>query len=338
MARVGIGVIGLGRMGQVYGYHVARQIATAKLVAVADPRTEVTEPFAATVSDVKIYTDYQALLADPDIDAVIVTTPTHTHHDVVIAAAQAGKAIFCEKPTALTLQATDEMLEAVKKAGVLFLVGFMRRFDKGYVAAKQRIDAGEIGKPVTIRSIGRDPFRTSLEFANPAVSGGLIVDMGIHDFDIIRWLMHDDVERVYSEVSSLVYPELQTVHDVDSAQIVMRFKQGGLGNVEVTRTAIYGYDIRTEIIGSEGTLQVGYLQETPLLVMNKRGITHDVVPHFPQRFGPAYTAQIEHFVDCLTIGKTPMLTPADARAALQIGLAATRSHLEGRVVYVNEIQ
>ena len=338
MARVGIGVIGLGRMGQVYAYHVARQIASARLVAVADPRADVTDPFSATVSDVKVYTDYQSLLADPDIEAVIVTTPTSTHHDVVIAAAHAGKAIFCEKPTALTLQATDEMLNAVQKAVVLFQVGFMRRFDKGYVAAKQRIDAGAIGKPVTIRSIGRDPFRTSLEFANPTISGGLIVDMGIHDFDIIRWLMNDDVERVYSEVSSLVYPELTTVGDVDSALIVMRFKQGGIGNVEVTRTAIYGYDIRTEIVGSEGTLQVGYLQETPLLVLTKSGVTHDVVPHFPQRFGPAYTAQIEHFVDCLTIGTAPMLTPADARAALQIGIAATLSQREGRVVYVNEVK
>lgn len=338
MAKVGIGVIGLGRMGQVYGYHTARQIEGASLVAVADPRAEVTSQFAAQVSGVNVYTDYHDLLRYPNIQGVIVASPTSTHRDVVIDAAQAGKAIFCEKPTALTLTATDEMLDAVKQAGVVFQVGFMRRFDSAYADAKRKIDAGLIGDPVNIRSIGRDPFRTSLEFANPAVSGGLIVDMGIHDFDAIRWLMNDDVQRVYSEVTSLVYPELLDVGDVDTAQITVRFERGGLGNVEVSRTAIYGYDIQCEVIGSKGTLQIGYLRETPVLVLNKEGVHHDVVPHFPQRFGRAYTTQIEHFIDCLQTGKTPIVRPEDARAALQAVIAARLSHLEGRVVNVNEVQ
>lgn len=338
MTKIGIGVIGLGRMGQVYAYHVARQIAEASLVAVADPRAEALEQFAASVGGVRTYADYHELLAQRDIQAVIVASPTHTHHEVVIAAAEAGKAIFCEKPTALTLAATDEMLAAVQQASVLFQVGFMRRFDRAYVDAKHKIEAGLIGQPVNIRSIGRDPFRTSLEFANPAVSGGLIVDMGIHDFDLLRWLMQDEVRRVYAEASALVYPELREVGDVDNAQIVLRFRGGGLGNVEVSRTAIYGYDIQTEIVGSLGTLQVGYLRETPVMVLTRSGVQHDVVPHFPQRFGPAYTTQIEHFCDCALNGKQPLVSSADARAALQIGLAATLSQREGRVVNVDEVQ
>lgn len=337
MANVHVGVVGLGRMGQVYAYHVAHQIKGVSLVAVADPRQELTTAFAEQVSGVSVYADYRDLLAHPDLHAVIIATPTHTHHEAVIAAAGVGKHIFCEKPTALTLHETDEMLAAVKKAGVIFQVGFMRRFDDGYTEAKRQIDAGEIGLPVTFRAIGRDPRRTSLEFANPAVSGGLILDMGIHDFDLARWLMSDEVERVYTETASLVYPELLSVGDVDNAQIVLKFQKGGLGSVEVSRTAIYGYDIQCEIVGSKGTLQVGYLRQTPLLMLTAKGACYDVVPHFPQRFGRAYTRQIEHFADCLLTDRAPTITPQDARAALQIGLAATRSQHEGRVVYVSEI-
>lgn len=337
MAKIGIGVIGLGRMGQVYGSFVAAQLEDARLVAISDSRPEAMQKFAERNSNLKTYVDYHEMLADKEIDAVVVVTPTHTHREVVIAAAEAGKAIFCEKPTALTLEATDEMIAAVEKAGVMFQVGFMRRFDRAYANAKKQIDAGVIGDPVTIRSIGRDPFRTSLEYANPAVSGGLILDMGIHDFDLLRWLMGNEVQRVHTEVASLVYPELQEVGDVDNAMINLRFERGGLGNVEVSRTAHYGYDIQTNVIGTKGALQIGYLQETAVLLLNREGAHHDVVPHFPERFGYAYTAQIAHFAECLRDQKAPSVTHIDARAALQIGIAATKSQHEGRIVYVSEI-
>ncbi len=338
MVKLGIGVIGLGRMGQVYGNFIAAQVDDARLVAVADSRPEALQPFVDRLSGVQAYTDYHDLLADKAVDAVVVVTPTSTHREVVIAAAEAGKAIFCEKPTALTLRATDEMIAAVEKAGVMFYVGFMRRFDKACALAKKQLDAGLIGDPVTIRSIGRDPFRTSLEYANPAVSGGLIVDMGIHDFDLIRWFMQDEIDRVYTEVASLVYPELQSVGDVDNAMINVRFGRGGLGNVEVSRTAHYGYDIQCNIIGTKGALQIGYLQETAVVLLNREGAHHDIVPYFSERFGPAYTAQIAYFVECLRDQKLPSVTPQDARAALQAAIAATISQHEGRVVKVSEVQ
>lgn len=338
MSRIGIGVIGIGRMGRVYASHVARRIEGAALVAISDVNAAALNAYAASTG-AQAYPDYHDLLADPGVEGVIIVTPTSTHREVVIAAAEAGKAVFVEKPTALTMAATDELLAAVDKAGVMFQVGFMRRFDRAYAAARQKIDAGLIGDPIVVRSIGRDPFRTSLEYANPAVSGGLIVDMGIHDFDVIRWMMGDEVERVYTEWSSLVYPELLTVNDIDNAMISVRFARGGLGNVEVSRTAGYGYDIRATVVGSKATLEIGYLQETPVVLLSKEaGVSHDVVPHFPERFGPAYTAQIESFIDCLRTGRPPKVTAADARAALQAALAATVSQHEGRVVYTREIQ
>lgn len=337
MTQIGIGVIGLGRMGRVYALHTARQMDGAALVAVADPNPDVLRSFAAQLPGVQAYANYHDLLVNPHVQGVLIASPTSTHREVAIEAARAGKAIFCEKPVALTLDATDEVIAAAEQAGVLFQVGFMRRFDRAYAAAKRKLDAGEIGEPVTIRSIGRDPHRTSLEFANPAVSGGLIVDMAIHDFDCVRWLMADDIQRVYAETASLVYPELLDVGDVDNAMIVARFVRGGLGNIEVSRTAIYGYDIRCEVVGTEGTIEIGYLRETPITMLTRAGVTHDVVPHFPQRFGPAYTAQLDHFVDCLLHDRTPVVTPADARAALQACLAATLSQREGRVVNVSEV-
>lgn len=337
MTRIGIGVIGLGRMGRVYALHTARHIDGAALVAVADPSSDALGPLSEQLPAVRTFADYHDLLASADVHGVLIASPTSTHREIAIEAARAGKAIFCEKPIALTLGATDEVIAAAEQAGVLFQVGFMRRFDRAYAAAKRKLDTGEIGDPVAIRSIGRDPHRTSLEFANPAVSGGLIVDMAIHDFDCIRWLMDDDIQRVYAESASLVYPELLDVGDVDNAMIVARFARGGLGNVEVSRTAIYGYDIRCEVVASRGTIEIGYLRETPITVLTRDGVTHDVVPHFPQRFGPAYTAQIEHFVDCLLHDRPPAVSPADARAALQACLAATLSQREGRVVEVSEI-
>lgn len=336
-AQVNIGVIGIGRMGTVYANHVAHQIRDAQLVAVSDTREPALADYARHMPDVRLMPNYHDLLADPNIHGVIVVTPTSTHREVVIAAAEAGKAIFCEKPTALTLEATDEMVAAVEKAGVLFQVGFMRRFDRGYAEAKRRIEAGVIGTPVTIRAISRDPFRTSLEYADENVSGGILIDMAIHDFDIVRWMMEDDVERVYTESHSLVYPELETVGDVDNAMVVCKFTRGGVGNIEASRTAFYGYDIQCNIIGTEGALQVGYLQETPVLTLTKQGVLHDVVPHFPQRFGAAYTAQIEHFVECLRDGKQARVTMADARAALQTAIAATRSQKTGQVVWVDDV-
>lgn len=337
MAKLNLGVVGLGRMGQVYAYHTASQLPNAALVAVADPRKDLADKFAAEVSGVAVYGDHLDLLQHPGLDGVIVATPTHTHYQVVIDAAAAGKHVFCEKPMSLTLASTDAMTAVIERAGIYFQVGFMRRFDEGYAAAKAKIEAGEIGTPVTIRSIGRDPFRTSLEFANPAVSGGLIVDMGIHDFDLVRWLMTDEVERVYAEAASLVYPELVTVGDFDNAMITLKFAKGGLGNIEVSRTAVYGYDIQTEVIGSKGTLQIGYLRQTPVTLLTKAGVSHDVVPHFPQRFGKAYTRQIEVFADCVYRQTPPPVNAADSRAALQIALAADWSRKEARPINVSDV-
>jgi inositol 2-dehydrogenase len=316
-----MGLIGAGRMGKVFAQTLAFSIAGVELAAVADADPETAQRAAERYAIPHSYTDYRELLRRDDIDAVVIVTPTATHAEVICAAAAAGKHIFCEKPLAQSLELCDAAIAAARAAGVKLQIGLMRRFDPAYVLAKQKIDAGEIGKPVMFRSTGRDPHRTSLEFARRENSGGMILDMGVHDFDLARWLMGSEVVRVSSEGGCLAYPELQEVGDIDNAMINLKFANGGLGNIDLSRNAVYGYDIRTEVLGTEGGVMIGTLQQTATLVLTRSGVTHDTIPYFMERFGQAYAAEIRDFVACISEGRQPAVTGLDARAATEIGRA-----------------
>ncbi len=220
-----------------------------ELAAVADPGEETLAEVQARFHIKNGFRDDQLLLERAEVDAVVIATPTRTHADIVRRAATAGKHIFCEKPLSQTLSDCDLAIQAVKKAGVKLQMGFMRHFDPPYRTARAKIDAGEIGKPVMFKSISRDPRRTSLEFARRENSGGMIMDMGVHDFDLARWLMGSEVEQVSSEGGCLAYPELREVGDIDNALINLRFVNGAVGNIDLSRNAVYGYDIRTEVLG-----------------------------------------------------------------------------------------
>jgi inositol 2-dehydrogenase len=333
-----IGVIGLGRMGQLYARALATQVAGVHLYAVADVDQQSWTRVADEFSVSHVFFDAHELIALPDLDAVLISTPTSTHYDLVIAAASAGKAIFCEKPLALTLEETHTALEAVKRAQVPLQVGFMRRFDAGYQKAKSLINGGLIGSPVIFKSLSRDPFCPRPEYAHPAQSGGLIFDMAIHDFDLARWLIGSEVERVTAEGALLVCKDLEAVGDIDNALINLRFMSGALGNVEVSRNAFYGYDIRTEVLGSEGAVMIGVNQHTPVVLFTRAGAQHDVTPYLMERFGDAYSAQLQHFVDCLNSGHSPSVGAADALAACEIGVAATRAYKSGRPVTLSELR
>jgi scyllo-inositol 2-dehydrogenase (NAD+) len=219
----------------------------------------------------------------------------------------------------------------VEQTGVFFQMGFMRRFDKGYLAAKRKIEEGAIGTPVVFKSSSRDPFRPSLEYLDPAHSGGLFIDCGIHDLDLARWYM-GDIASVYSIGGTLAYPEMKAIGDIDNAITSLYFTSGALGTIDLSRNGVYGYDIRTEILGTEGTLKIGYLRETPILVMNSKGITHDTVPYFTERFEQAYISQLQDFVNNLVERKPPSVTCADGVAALEASAAATLSFKENRPV------
>lgn len=337
MRNIRMGLIGTGRMGKVFAHTLAFGVAEVDLVALADSNPKTSEEVAARFGVECYYTDYHQLLKHEDIDAVVITTPTATHVQVIKDAALAGKHIFCEKPLGQTLEACDEAIAAVKYAGVKLQLGFMRRFDTAYALAKKKIDEGAIGQPVVFHAISRDVSRTSLEFARRSNSGGMIMDMGVHDFDGARWLMGSEVTRVQTEGDCLVYPELKDVGDIDNAVINLRFANDAVGNIALSRNATFGYDVRTEVLGSEGVLQIGSLQQTPTLVMTRQGITHDTIPGFMERFGDAYAAEIRAFVACILEDREPSVTGEDARKVTAIGMAATLSLDEFRPVLVSEV-
>lgn len=330
------GVIGLGRMGAVYARYLAHRVAGARLVAVADPNADRLQQFAEEIPGVRQYSDHRELLDDPDVEAVLVVTPTSTHKQVVLDAVARRKAIFCEKPIALELDDAHAIVAAVEQAGVFFHAGFQRRFDPGYLAAKRKIEEGAIGRPILMSAISRDPFPPPLEFCDVRKSGGLIADMGIHDFDLGRMFL-GEVSSVHAIGGALAYPEMASVGDIDNAAVSLSFETGALGTVQLSRNAVFGYDIRTEIWGTKGSLQVGYTLHTPLVVMTGAGILHDVVPDFMHRFDSAYLAQIRDFVYQVTHAQPPSLGGADAIAALRISLAATLSCREARPVRVSEV-
>ncbi len=332
-----IGLIGAGRMGKVFANTLAFTVSEVDLVAVAEPDEKTRADVSSRFGIKNSYKDYRQLLDSKEVDAVVITTPTGTHAEVIEAAAAAGKNIFSEKPLSQQLALCDTAIAAVKRAGVKLQMGFMRRFDPPYAAAKQKILDGAIGKPVMFKAISRDPMCPNLEFAKRENSGGLIVDMGVHDFDLARWLMGSEITRVYTEGTCLAFPQLKGVGDIDNAVINLRFDNDAVGNIDISRNAVYGYDIRTEVLGTEGSLWIGYLQQTPMLILNKQGVTHDVVPFFMERFGLAYAEEIRGFVKHILNNTDPTPTGADARAATVAGIAATLSLDEQRPVLTSEI-
>jgi predicted dehydrogenase len=304
---------------------------------VADTAGTLARDIAEEFEVPRWYPDATALIDDPGVDAVVIVTPTDAHREHAIAAASRKKPTFCEKPPALSLAEIAEMKRAIEKAGAFFQMGFMRRFDAGYAAAKKQIEAGRIGMPLVFKATSRDPFRPSLEYANPASSGGMLIDMGIHDFDLARWFM-GDVRSVAAIGATIAYPELATVGDIDNAIASLTFASGKLGVVDLTRSGIYGYDISTEILGLEGTIRVGYLRETPIVIMTKaNGVSHDTVPYFMERFRDAYTTQLQNFAQNVLQQKAPPITIDDGLEALRIGVAATRARETGTTVTVAQI-
>jgi inositol 2-dehydrogenase len=323
----------VGRLGGLYGRYFLGRISGAKLVAVADINEELATSFADQNNIKRWHTDYHELLANDEVDAIVVATTTQAHKEIVVESARAGKPTFCEKPLSLSIDEALDMKAIIEHTGSFFQLGFMRRFDNGYAAARRSIEAGSIGTPIVFKSSSRDPYRPSLEYLDPSNSGGLFTDCGIHDIDLARWLI-GEIASVYSVGGVLAYPEMKEIGDVDNAIVTLQFAGGQLGVIDLSRSGIYGYDIRTEILGTTGTLKIGYLRETPLMTLTKDGVTHDTVPYFMERFGQAYVTQLQDFVDNVRNDKPAPITCDDGIAALRVTLAATRSLKEKRPVEV----
>jgi scyllo-inositol 2-dehydrogenase (NAD+) len=332
MAKLGVGVVGVGTMGQHHAENLRRAVPSAELVAVADADRERARRVATELEVDAFYDDIGPLLARKDIQAVVIATPAKFHAASIEAAAASGKDILCEKPISMTLAEADAALAAVTKARVRLQVGHMRRYDPAYADAKKRIEAGEIGEPVLFKSLGRDREPPPLSYFQSGLNGMLFLDSSLHEFDLARWLMADEVAEVHAYGAVRVFPELAECNDIDTGVVNLRFAGGALGNVESFRHARYGYDIRTEVVGSKGTLLVGRLSQTAELVLKAEGARHDVVGHYLERFADAYLLEMQDFVETILSDRAPRVTGEDGRRALAIALAAERSYREARPV------
>ena len=336
MGKVNIGLIGAGRIGKLHAQHLAFRIPDANLLAVADIFVEGAEKCAADCRIPSAFKDYRRILDNSDIDAVVICTSTDTHAQIIEEAAAAGKHIFCEKPLDLDLARIDRVLAAVDEAGVKLQVGFNRRFDPSFRRVRDLVAAGKIGTPHIVRITSRDPEPPPIEYVK--VSGGIFLDMTIHDFDMARYLINDEVSELYAAGGVMVDPEIGQVGDIDTAVITLRYAHGAIGTIDNSRKAVYGYDQRVEVFGSEGMVVVSNNKPDTAEWSTADGV-HSSLPlfFFVERYIDSYIAEMQAFMECIQQDKAPPITGTDGRIPVVMGYAARKSYAENRPVKLSEI-
>jgi predicted dehydrogenase len=334
-------MIGAGRVGKNHSRSIRNFIPGADIVAIVDPMEAVLNETAAEFEIAARFTSMEEALAKSEFDAVIITTPTFTHKQLAVQAAAHKKHVFLEKPMALNLLECDDIIDAVNRNGVLLQVGFMRRFSPEFVAAAKRIEAGEIGQPMLIKSLTHGPGLPPAWARELRTSNGMLAEVNSHDWDSVRWLMGSDYERVYVEVANFkgAANNVDTPNFYDNALVNIRFANGGLGSISGICPCGYGYDARVEIVGEKGILQIGELQGQAVVVCTDRdqGLITPIHRTWPERFAWGYIHELQHFIECIQDGKQPRVGGEDGRWAVAGVLAGTKSLLEERPVYVREV-
>jgi len=335
MADLGIGVIGVGRIGAMHARLLSGQVAGARVRAVNDALPEAAHTLSEELG-VPVAESTEALLALPEVDAVAICSSTETHAPLIEAAAEAGKAIFCEKPVSHDLEDVDRALDAVARAGVPFQIGFNRRFDPAHQSVRDAVASGQVGEPHLVRITSRDPYPPPASYVR--ASGGIFLDMTIHDFDMARYVTGSEVVEVFARGAVRVDPGFADADDVDTAVVTLTHENGCLTVIDNSRETAYGYDQRVEAFGALGMAA----SENPLahtgIVRTADGTTAQALPHFfLDRYVPSYVREWEAFVGAVRAGRAPPVTAADGRAPLVIGLAAWRSLREARPVRVAEV-
>jgi myo-inositol 2-dehydrogenase/D-chiro-inositol 1-dehydrogenase len=334
--QVGVALIGSGRMGAFHGDTVALRLPSARLVAVADPAPGAAERLAGALGAERAYTDVAQVWADPSIDAVVIAAPARSHADLVVAAAAAGKGVFCEKPMAVTLADADRAIDAARAAGVVLQVGFNRRFAADWQAARALLDAGAVGTPRLLRSLTRDPGGFDPSRVLPDT---IFLETLIHDFDTLRFLNPGaEPVEVFAVADALVEPAWRDRGLLDTAVVTVRFDNGATAVAEACFEAAYGYDVRGEVLGSGGMVSMGDGRRSGMAFSGAAGRLVETVRGDQELFRDAYTAELAAFVDAVRTGRPAPVTGEDARAALAIALAAAESVRARRPVRIDEVQ
>ena len=333
-------MVGAGRVGKNHSRALTR-VPAARIVALVDPFAAVRDETAGEFGVEAQFETLEKALEMVEFEAVVITTPTATHLPLSVLAAENKKHVFLEKPMALNLQECDEIIKVTGQNGVILQLGFMRRFDPEFVAAAQRIEAGEIGQPMMIKSNTHGPGLPPPWARDLRTSNGMLAEVNSHDWDTTRWLMGSNQLRVYTEVANFkgAANNVDTPHFYDNVLVNIKFESGGLGIISGVCPCGYGYDARVEIIGDQGIMQIGELNGQAVVVCTNRdqGLVTPIFRTWPQRFEWAYIHELEHFVSCIQNGTTPRVGGIEGRWAVAGVLAGTKSFLEERPVYLKEV-
>ncbi|MDR3342224.1 MAG: inositol 2-dehydrogenase [Treponema sp.] len=337
MSELRIGLIGGGRIGKLHGKNINTAVPGAKVVSLVEAMLDDGHrAWAAEVGIPKITKDPADIMKDKDIDAVFICSPTDTHADFIIQAAQAGKHIFCEKPIHTDIGRIKEAIAAVDKAGVKLQIGFVRRFDHNHKKVHDTVASGRLGKPHIVKITSRDPEGPPLSYI--AGSGGIFMDMTIHDFDMARYLACSEVTEVTAYGAINIDPEYKKYDDVDTAAIMLKFENGAIGLIDNSRAAHYGYDQRTEVHGDKGSVLVGNdLADTSVISTADGVFCEKPTWFFLERYNNAFIAEVIGFVDAINNNKNPPVDGKDGLMAVYIALAAGKSLKENRPVKLSEL-
>ncbi|MCK4392362.1 inositol 2-dehydrogenase [Candidatus Bipolaricaulota bacterium] len=336
MKPIRIGIIGAGRIGRLHAENLAHRVPNAAVVSIADVFPEAAERCAKELGIPEVFGEPSRIFEDPAVDAVLICSSTDTHASLIEEAAEAGKHIFCEKPIALELEAINRALATVTRARVKLQVGFQRRFDPSFRRVHELVAAGKLGNLYLLRITSRDPEPPPIDYVK--VSGGIFLDMTIHDFDMARYLMQDEVEEVYAAGAVLVDPRIGDLGDVDTAAVTLRFRSGAIGVIDNSRRAVYGYDQRLEVFGEKGSVVVQNPKPDTAVISDEQGDhTSPLFHFFVERYTDSYVAEIKAFIECIRSGKEPPVTGLDGKVPVVMGYAAKRSYEEHRPVRLIEI-
>jgi myo-inositol 2-dehydrogenase/D-chiro-inositol 1-dehydrogenase len=331
-----VGIIGTGRIGRVHAETLAFRLPETQIAAIADIDREAAQAVAARCGISNVVESSAQIVSDPQIEAVLICSPTPTHADLIVAAATAGKHIFCEKPIAFDLGQIDCALAAVQAAGVQLQIGFNRRFDANFARVRKAVASGEIGVPSLMHIVSRDPAPPPLAYVRS--SGGIFADMTIHDFDMARFLIGDEVEEIYTSAGVMVDPEIGLAGDLDTALVVLRFRNGVIGTIDNSRNAVYGYDQRVEILGSKGKIATENRYPNQAVVSSGHAVYKDLpLNFFMERYTESFAAEMRSFVNAIRENRPTEVNGLDGRIPVQMALAARKSYDEHRPVRLEEI-
>jgi len=325
-------VIGSGRLGLVHANNLIRNIPEAEVKYIVTSRQETAKKAAKELGIPNWTNQIEDVLEDESIDAVVIGTPTSTHAELILKAAKYKKHVFVDKPITRTTEEADEVIASIQKNQIICQVGFMRRFDPAYADAKRRIERGDIGQPIHYRGISRDPGSPPESFIK--TSGGIFLDLCIHEYDMARFLMGSEVESIQTFGEVLVHPFMNKYGDVDQSLSYLTFESGVTADIEGSRNSSYGYDIRGEVLGTEGMIQIGSIQNDDNVILTKNKSYFDNIPSFPSYFKDAFLKELEHFIYCVKNKEKPKINEIDGKMALQISEAANKSFKEKRKVNI----